>query len=523
MPPIDLLIRRARVIDGSGCPWFFADVAVSGAQIVAVGDLRDQTAHQIIDADGRYLCPGMIDVHVHSDLRLLEDPDFPAATAQGVTTHIIGLDGISYAPLSRAAREHMRRYFAAVNGDPALDWDWSDVASYLRRFDRRVALNVAYLVPHGSVRLEVMGLEARQPSGAELRRMQQLIAEAMEQGALGLSTGLEYLPGAYADTAELVACAHPVAARGGIYVTHMRSYTDRVAAAVAETATIGREAGLPVHISHYNGPADLMLGLADAERAAGGDLTFDSYPYLAGCTVLSMVALPHWVQEGGIDATVARLRDPAIRMRLREHFATLPFRWDDLQICNTGLPEQQRYEGMRISAAARLAAQPVGDFVCDLLADAQLAIAVIVFHTYRNEADVRRIMLHPAHMGGSDGIYAGSHPHPRGFGTFARYLAVYARDEQVIRLEELVRHLTWHPARRFRLAQRGLIAPGFAADLIMFDLDRIEARATYAEGAQLAAGMDLVLINGVIVLVQGLPTGARPGRSLYGPGYRSHP
>ena len=520
MHVVDLLIRRARVVDGSGAPWFYADVAVVGQWIVAVGDLRHLAATHVVEADGRYLCPGLIDVHVHSDLRLLETPDFPASITQGVTTHVIGQDGISYAPLSSGALEHMRHYFAAVNGDPPIDWNWGDVASYLRRFDRRVALNVAYLVPHGSVRLEVMGLDPRQPNALELARMQHLIAQAMDQGAVGLSTGLEYLPGAHADTAELIACCRPVAERGGIYVTHMRSYTSRVAEAVVETATIGREAGLPVHISHYNGPADRMLGLADAERDTGVDLTFDSYPYLAGCTVLSMLALPHWVQEGGIEQTVACLRDPACRARVAAHIASLPWSWDDVQICNTGLPSQQRYEGMRMSAAAQIAAQPVSDFICDLLADARLAIAVIVFHTYRSEADVRRIICHPAHMGGSDGIYAGNYPHPRGFGTFARYLAVYARDQHVIGLEELVRHLSWHPARRFRLARRGLIVPGFAADLILFDLDRIEDRATYTHGAVFATGMDLVLVNGVAVLEQGFPTGARSGQALYGPAYR---
>jgi N-acyl-D-amino-acid deacylase len=516
----DVLIRRARIIDGSGNPWRYGDVAIENGSIIAVGPLIDLPARRIINADGRYLAPGLIDAHVHSDVRLLEEPDFPAAVYQGVTTHIIGKDGISYAPLGAAMLDYVRRYFAAVNGNPDIDWSWRSVGEYLDRFDQGTALNVAYLIPHGALRLETVGFSDRPATPDELRQMQELAAQGMHDGAVGLSTGLEYLPCAYADTAELIACCRPVAARGGVYVTHMRSYTTRIVEAVEETITIGREAGIPTHVSHFNGSADTLLPLTDAARKQGVDFSFDTYPYMAGCTVLSMFGLPRWVQEGGIDATVQRLRNPEVRTRIAEYFTAEHHNWDGVQICNTGRPEQRRYEGMRVSDAARAAGQPISEFVCDLLADADLGVAAIIFHTYRTESDIRRIMCHNAHMGGSDGIYVGSHPHPRGYGTFARFLAHYARDEGVLPLEDLIRHLTWHPARRFNLGRRGLIAPGFAADLIMFDLDRIEDRATYAEGAQLASGMDLVLVNGTPVLENGRATGARPGRALRGPAYR---
>ena len=307
----DLIIKGGWVIDGSGGPPFRADVALLETMIAEVGRLDGAEAPRVLDATGRYVVPGFIDAHVHGDLMLLADPIHLPALRQGVTTYIIGQDGSSFAPASPATLDYMRRYTAGFNGNPpGLSYDWRTVDEYLARFDRRTAINVAYLIPNGNVRMEVMGLDPRPASDDELRAMQKLVREGMDAGAVGLSTGLDYIPSLYADAREIAALCEAIVAENGVYVTHMRGYGPRAAAGMREVYEIARATGVPAHVSHYNGPADLLLPLIDQGRALGLDLTFDTYPYLAGSTILGMVALPAWVQEGGIEPTVERLARP---------------------------------------------------------------------------------------------------------------------------------------------------------------------------------------------------------------------
>ncbi len=511
----DVIIRRARVVDGTGNPWQRGDVAITDGRIAAVGQLNAAQARQVIDAHEMVVCPGFIDAHVNADLALLADPKFPGGLYQGVTTHIIGQDGVSYAPASPQTQAFYRLYFAAVNQNPPNLGEWRTVAQYLAQFDGRVTANAAYLVPHGTVRIEVMGLEERAPTADEIKRMQALIAQGMADGAVGFSTGLDYIPCTYAQTHELIELCKPAAEAGGVYVTHMRSYRpDTVASAVAETLTIGRKAGLPVHISHFNGLADQVLPLIDEGCASGVDVTFDTYPYLAGSTILAMVALPRWVQGDGIEATVERLWQRKTRERLHEWFDAPERAWDQIRLSAVSLPEHKHFEGMSVPDAARLAEQPIGDFVCDLLANENMVVGCIAFSNWRTDDDVRRIMQHPAHMAGSDGIYVGGKPHPRGYGTFARYLGVYVREQKALSLEEMIRHMTSAPAQRFALKDRGLLREGYAADVVVFDPQTIAARATYADGRQTAVGVAHVFVNGEAVLQDGKPTGARPGRGL---------
>jgi N-acyl-D-amino-acid deacylase len=512
----DTLIHNARMVDGCGNPWYRGSLAIQDGRIAAVGHIPAAAqARKTMDARDMVVCPGFIDAHVHSDLALLADPEFPGGLYQGVTTHIIGQDGVSYAPAAPQTQAFYRHYFAAVNQNPPNLGQWRSVAEFLAQFDGRTSANVAYLVPHGTVRIEVMGLDERAPTPAEIRQMQALVAQGMADGAVGLSTGLEYLPCAYAETAELIALCRPVAAAGGIYVTHMRSYRpESVASAVAETLTIGREAALPVHISHFNGLADMLLPMIEDGRAAGIDITYDTYPYLAGSTILAMVALPRWVQTGGIDATVERLRQHETRARLREWFEAPQRDWAQIRLSAVNLPEHKAYEGLSVRAAAQLAGQSVGDFVCDVLAKEQMVVGCIAFTTWRSDDDVRRIMQHPAHMAGSDGIYVGGKPHPRGYGTFARYLGEYVREQKALRLEEMVRHMTSAPAQRFGLSDRGRLLAGLAADLVVFDPQTIAPRSTYDDGKQPAVGVAHVFLNGEAVLMDGQPTRARPGRGL---------
>lgn len=517
---LDFLIRDARIVDGTGNPWYRGDAAVQDGRIAAIGRLAGEAAARVVEADGRVLCPGFVDAHVHGDTLLLGDPAMEAAVRQGVTTFIIGQDGIGFAPASEPTMTYMRDYFAALNGFYDLGFEWRTVGEYLARFENRTAINAAFLIPHGCLRCEAMGLEERPPTDAETAKMQQLADQGMAEGAVGFSTGLDYIPCAYAETQELIDVARAVAPWGGIYVTHQRSYGARVAEAVEESLTIGEQGGVAVHISHYNGPADVLLPLIDAARQRGADVTYDTYPYLAGCTILGMVALPRAMQEGGIPATVARLQQPDTRRELAEWLRTTTCPLEDFRIAAVFRPENKRFEGLAPAEAARVAGKSVPDFICDLLASENMAVAAVVHDARRRgEGDLQRIMLHPAHMAGSDGIYTGGKPHPRGWGTFARYLGVYCRQEGVFSLEEAVRHLSTHAARRHHLRDRGLLWPGFAADLVLFDPEQIRDRATYEESRLPAEGVTHVWVNGRLVLDDGGMTGDTPGGALK-PGLR---
>jgi N-acyl-D-amino-acid deacylase len=369
--------------------------------------------------------------------------------------------------------------------------------------------------------MDVMGLETRAPTPDELRAMRRIVRRAMEEGAVGLSSGLDYIPSRYASTEELVDLCRELAPFGGVYVTHMRGYAPgTVIGAMDEVFRIAREAGVAALISHFNSRADLVLPHLDRARAAGHDVAFDLYGYLAGSTILGMIALPPWVQEGGADATLARLADPAVRARLRtEGFAGPRGPLDEVRLSYVEAPPFRAYEGLTLVEAAERATGHAGpgaivDFVCEVLVASALAVGCVVPHQQREESDVTALMRHPAMMGGSDGIFAGGRPHPRGWGCFGRYLGHYVREARTWTLEEAVQHLAAHPARRLGLADRGLIRPGMAADLAVFDAERVGDRATYADGRQTAVGVDHVVVNGELVLADGERTPALPGRAL---------
>jgi N-acyl-D-amino-acid deacylase len=517
----DLVLAGGRVVDGTGSPWFRADVGVRGDRIAAVGALGRAEARRRLDVSRRVVAPGFVDTHVHADLALLADPLHEAAVRQGVTTYLLGQDGVAMAPAAPATLAYMRRYTAGFAGRYELPERWSSMAEYLACFDRRAAVNVACLVPNGNVRMDVMGLEPRPPTPDELKGMRRIVRQAMEEGAVGLSSGLDYIPSRYAATEELAALCREVAPFGGVYVTHMRGYApDNVVGAMDEVFRIAREAGVAALISHFNSQADLVLPHLDRARAAGLDVAFDLYGYLAGSTILGMIALPPWVQEGGADATLARLQDPAVRTRLRaEGFAGPRGPLDEVRLSYVEAPAYRAYEGLTLAEAAERASgrsgpEAIVDFVCEVLVASTLAVGCVVAHRQRTEADVQALMRHPAMMGGSDGIFAGGRPHPRGWGCFGRYLGHYVRDARAWTLEEAVQHLAAHPARRLRLADRGLVRPGMAADVVVFDPDRIGDRATYVDGRQVAVGVDHVLVNGEPVLLDGERTAALPGRAL---------
>ena len=515
----DLILKNGWVIDGTGGPPYLADVAVRNSMIFEVARLGpDVVARQILDVKGLYVTPGFIDAHVHGDLMLLADPVHVAALKQGVTTYIIGQDGCSFAPGSKATIDYMRRYTAGFNGNPSnIEYDWDSVESYLARFDRQVAINVAYLIPNGNVRLEVIGHDPRPATADEIKAMQRMVREGMDAGAVGLSTGLDYLPSRHADAREIAALCEAIVPDDGVYVTHMRGYGQNAPFGMEEVYEISRLSGVASHVSHYNGPAELLLPLVDRGLEMGLDITYDTYPYLAGSTILGMVSLPAWVQEGGNDTTLERLARPEIRQQLKSEWFTQPtqFPLDRMHLAMVNHPEWNWAEGLTVVEAAEKAGLSHCDFICDILLANDLAVGVFNFRANdRTEEDVRAILRHPSHMAGSDGIFRGGHPHPRGFGAFSRYLGYHTRTLKDYTWPEAITHLATHAARRYRLTDRGLVKPGYVADIAVFDPATVTDRATYAQGRAPAEGVKHVLVNGTLALLDGEPTGATPGRAL---------
>ncbi len=512
---LDVLIRGGTVIDGTGAAPRVADVAVEGGRIAAVEQLNGARADTVFDATGRYVVPGFIDTNVHGETALLQNGVHEPALRQGVTTYLLGQDGISAAPGRQETLAYVRRYFAAINGDPlGIDWHWRSVAEYLERFDQTSTVNVAYLVPNANVRLDVIGKDPRPATHDELARMRRMVAEGLEQGAVGLSSGLDYGPSRLADTDELAALCEPVARAGGVYVTHMRGYGARAPEGMAEVREIARRTGVAAHVSHFSGPGALLAGLVDDAHAGGVDLTFDSYPYSASSTLLSMLVLPEWAREGGPDDILARLANPRVRPRLRRDIAARSDVFERATLSNVAAVNHTWSEGLTIAAAAdRLGSDPA-ELVCELLLSSRMDVGVVLDRPDRDEDDLRVLHRHPAHMAGSGGIFCGGRPHPRGWGTFARYLARFTRDLGDWDWTQAVAHLSTNAARRLGLADRGELRAGMAADVVVLDPRAIYDRATLGRPRRPASGVEVVLVNGVVALVGRGPTGATPGRAL---------
>ena len=516
----DWILRGGWVIDGSGALPYRADVAITDTQIGDIGRLDDARGVQELDVTGHYIVPGFIDAHVHGDLMMLADTERVALAClrQGVTTLINGQDGSAFAPASPPVMDHMRRYTVGFNGNPPnLNYNWSGYDDYFQRFLRTTPLNMAYLIPNGNVRMEVMGLAERKPSGDELNQMKKLVREGMDAGSVGLSTGLDYIPSLYADADELAELCKEIRNAGGVYVTHMRGYGPKAEIGMNEVFEICRKSDCPGHISHYNGPADVLLRLIDQGRAEGLDLTFDTYPYLRGSTILAMVALPGWVQIGGVDATMERLSDKKVVDQLeREWFNTgTPYPLETTTIAMVEHPDWLWTTGKTVTEAAAIAGTTPGRLTCEILVANKMAVGIVGYRAGdRTEADMRAILRHPAHMAGSDGIYRGQHPHPRGWGAFARFLSLHTRELADYDWAEAITHLSAHAARRYRLTDRGLIRTGFAADIAVFDPLTVKDHATYENPTALATGVPHVWVNGTCVLKHGELTGLNSGRVL---------
>ncbi|MGA5821630.1 N-acyl-D-amino-acid deacylase family protein [Kitasatospora sp. NPDC094028] len=516
----------ATVVDGTGAPRYRADVRIAGGLIVEIGPRLGGPC--AVDADGLVLAPGFIDMHAHSDLALLLEPEHPAKVTQGVTCEVLGQDGLSYAPVDDTTLPALRRQLAGWNGDPeGFDWDWRGVAGYLDRLDRTgPAVNACYLVPHGTLRMLAMGWADRRPDPAELDRMRQYLAQGLLDGAVGMSSGLSYTPGMYADTTELVDLCTVVAAYGGFHAPHQRSYGEGALAGYAEMVEVARRAGCGLHLTHATmnfgvnrGRAGELLALVDAALAEGVDLTLDSYPYLPGSTTLAAL-LPSWASEGGPTATLARLADPAVCERIRYAMEVrgsdgchgVVADWATIQVSGVGSAELAGAVGRTVAELAAERRSGGTEVFLDLLRRDELATTVL--QHVGHEENVRAIMRHPAHTVGSDGLLVGARPHPRAWGTFPRYLGHYSRESGVLTLEETVARMTGRPAARLGLHGRGRIAPGHHADLVLFDPELVRDAATFEHPRLPAEGIAYVYVNGTAVVRQGRTTGARPGRAL---------
>lgn len=518
----DLIIRSGEVIDGSGAPRFRADVAISGDRIAQVGDLSGVPAARSLEAAGRVVTPGFIDMHSHADFVLPILPTADSLVHQGITTVVVGQCGMSTAPLLPATRDAFIASQETEYGP--LPWnEWTTLRSYLE-FLQAIgpALNVVPLVGLGTIRAAVMGFSAGAPDRSELGRMQHEVLDAMDQGAIGVSSGLIYPPGCYASTAELVELVRPAGARGGYYFSHIRSEEEHLLEALSEAIHIGRETGAPVQISHLKAAgtanwhlADRALALIDQARDEGLDVCADMYPYPAGNTVLS-VLLPDWAHEGGKAATLARLKDPETRQRIIADLASW-VEWDAIQISET--PRQRHYEGRAIAELAAAAAKLPEDWLCDALVETGLDASIILFSM--SEDNLARQIRHPHVLIGTDasgrsveGPLSSGVPHPRNYGSFARVLGHFVRERHVLSLEEAIWKMSGRAAQRLNWTDRGLLRVGYQADLVILDPARVADRATFQAPHQYPAGIETVLVNGVAVIDNEKHTRARPGRVL---------
>lgn len=524
----DLLIKGATIVDGSGAAARRGDVAIKDGKIVDIADEISGTATRTIDAKGRVLAPGFIDLHSHSDIPLVTDGNAQSKVRQGVTTEVIGESG-SVAPRK-----------TANEGAP-----WTDFAGYFETLEKNgTSVNVVSYVGLGTVRELVVGEDDRKATDAELKTMQAVVQGALDQGVFGVSTGLIYPPNAYASIDELVALSTPAGAVGGLHASHLRYDGLKLREGLEEIIAVGEGARVPVHVFHIKvtgarnfGRMSEVIDIVEAARARGVRVTADQYPYVASSTSLT-ATIPQWAEDGGTEKLVERLKDPKLRARIRKEMEdpnpTWENRyqsagtWDNIQLAAIGRTRgrdtttespNRKYEGMRIGQAAKLAGKDPFDFVFDLLVEERGSVGCVYF--IMSEDDLKLALRQPWVGIGSDGSALATEgplrsgvPHPRSFGTFPRVLGRYVRDEHVISLEEAIRKMTSLPASILGLQERGIILSGKQADLVLFDPATVADRATFEDPFQYPAGIDTVIVNGMVVLDEGRHTNARPGRVL---------
>lgn len=534
--PFDLVIRNGRIIDGTGSPWYSGDVAIRNGRIVEMGSLLERQAKRTVDAAGMIVAPGFIDMLGQSELSILVNPHLPSKIFQGITTEFTG-EGSSVAPLSQKIVAADRLVYERLKLTP----DWRTLGDYFARLERQgIGINVGHYVGATQVRRMILGDDDRQPTPADLERMRRLVGDAMRDGAVGVSTSLQYPPAPYARTDELIALAREAARYGGVYATHMRSESDEIVPALAEAIRIGQEGGLPVEIWHLKvagkrnwGRMPEVIAAIDSARRMGVDIAADTYAYPAWFNSLSAM-VPPWAHDGGTEKLLGRLRDPAMRRRIRQDMETAGSwennAWQEISgpeailIGAVQNPALLPLQGKTLAEVAhQRKADPI-EALLDLLVEDRAFTYVAVFGMA--EPDVTLALKQPwvsinndSQGTAPDGILGMDHPHPRAYGTFPRILRKYVREEKQLTLEDAIRKFSSLPAQRMRLSDRGVLKAGMWADIVIFSPDSVRDLATFAKPNQLSEGMRWVLVNGVPVIADGKATGALPGKILRGPGF----
>ena len=525
----DVLIVGGTVVDGTEVPAFRADVGITGAEIEALGDLRQAEGRRVIDAAGLVVSPGFIDTHVHSEGDLLVDPQHAYGLRQGITTELLGIDGMSYAPLSHDKYLMYRHWLGGLLGDPPEDLDMSSVAAFRGHYDGKVAVNTGYLVPNGTLRLEVIGFNDVPLVGEAMNLAKQLLREGMEQGAVGFSTGSSYYPGPWSSTDELVELCEVVKDHGGVYMCEPRRANPERAyggGGVAEAVEIARRSGVKLHLAHYRtdprtaGQTKEHLALVDEAQADGLDVTLDIYPYPSGSTI-PISYLPSDAQEGGPDEILRRLKDPLERSRIVESLEKELFymrRLDEMVL--SYMPKNSHLEGISLPEVASDRGVSLAEAVCDLLLEEDLKVGYVmpppvsVGHWRQVSRDSMELLARHDYMVCSDITPAGSMCHPRTYGAFPRFLGRLRRQVGLLSLEQTVHRMTDRPARRFGLTKRGRVEAGYYADVTIFDADHVIDTATYDDPRQYPIGVPYVLVNGRVAVDQERCTGVIAGRAV---------
>lgn len=519
------LIKNGFVIDGSGNRGFKADILINEDKIEKIGDIDICSNIEIINAEGLVVAPGFIDTHSHSDLQILIEPEVLPKVMQGITTEVLGQDGISMAPLPKEYISSWRKNLAGLDGDSDdIEWDYETTENYLKMIENvKPGLNECYLVPHGNIRMEAMGLENRLPNDEELKKMREITRREMEAGAIGLSTGLIYMPCAYSESKEIIEMCKVVAEYDGIFVIHQRSEADTILDSMEEVIKIGRESGVKIHYSHFKvcgkknwNKIDKVIELLEKAQEEGIKVSFDQYPYVAGSTMLGVI-LPPWVHDGGTNKVLERLADKELRKRMVYDIENGIPGWDNFvefaglnQIFITSVKTDKNIDtvGLNLVELGKLRGKDPYEATFDLLLEESNAVGMVDF--YGTEDHVQLFMKRPEMNACTDGLLSGK-PHPRVFGAFPRILGKYVREDKAISLEEAIYKMTKKPAITFNISNRGEIKEGNYADICIFNPETIADKGTFTEPIQYPEGIEYVIINGEVTVKEGRHTANRNG------------
>jgi N-acyl-D-amino-acid deacylase len=520
-----MIIKNGKIVDGTGNPWYYGDVGIKDGAVVCVGGSISQEAHEVIDVERQVVSPGFVDGHCHSDLMILNYPHSSIKLSQGVTTEVIGNCGLGPAPFLEPNGQLLKQYIQPVLGGTP-NWSWKSIEQYIRTVANvRPSENMATYAAHGALRIAVMGFDKREAAPREIEQMKVLLEEAMRAGAIGLSIGLLYAPGSYSTKEEIAELCTVLPKYGGLLSTHIRGEGNSLIASVKEVLWMAEKAGIPLHISHLKAAGKRNWGsvleameVISQARARGMDVTCDVYPYAASSTMLSTV-LPPWTLEGGMDKALDRFRDPTLRARVVEELGQEREDWDNL-VCSTGWENvtissvateaNRSLEGLNVAEISEHRSVHPAECVMDLLLEEGGQVSIVYF--LMSDEDVKQVISWDNSLIASDSLHCDTgKPHPRLYGTFPRVFAKYVREERVLSLEQAVRKISSFPVQRFKLGKRGLIVPGFAADLAVFDPETIQDHASYQHPKRHPEGISHVIVNGTLTMKQGKHTEAREG------------